>query len=294
MSKASIQGPFGPAKRILSLPVTDILAVYRLKCGADVSRCFDGLAEVDLYECQATGHRFWRPETIAADEATYQLLSSAWPGYYRSDRWEYEFVRKALRKTDHVLEVGCGRGYFLRSLEGRVGSASGIELNTQAIENKVTKFDICRMTVEEFKARSPASLDAVCSFQVLEHVTAPRQFIEACAACLRPGGLLFLSTPNMECAMLKKREDAFDMPPHHIGHFSGQVYKSIAQALNLEIADLRVEPRHTWAADTLNPTTERHILYRATRRLTSKMLNTVYSLLGEPGNYILATLRKPA
>jgi 2-polyprenyl-3-methyl-5-hydroxy-6-metoxy-1,4-benzoquinol methylase len=293
MDESNIEGPFGPATRILSLPVTDILAAYRLKCGADVSRCFEGLSEVYLYECQVTGYRFWRPETIAADEGTYHLLSAAWPGYYRGDRWEYGFVRNALRKTDNVLEVGCGQGNFLRSLEGRVRAASGIELNAQAIKNKVTKFDILRMTIEEFKSRSPASLDAVCSFQVLEHVSAPRQFIEACAACLRPGGLLFLSTPNMECAMLRKREDAFDLPPHHIGHFSAQVYESIARTLGLEVAGLRVEVRHTWAADTLNPTTEHHILYRATKRLTSVMLNAVYNLLGEPGNYILATLRKP-
>jgi len=143
----TIQGPFGPAKRVLSLPVKEILAAYRIKCGADVSRCFEGLAEVDLYECQVTGHRFWRPETIAADEETYHLLSAAWPGYYRSDRWEYRFVRNALRRTDNVLEVGCGRGNFLRSLEGRVLNASGIELNTEAIENKVTKFDVLRMTI---------------------------------------------------------------------------------------------------------------------------------------------------
>jgi SAM-dependent methyltransferase len=41
-----------------------------------------------------------------------------------------------------------------------------------------------------------ASFDAVVSFQVIEHVSAPREFLAECARVLRPGGRLILSTPN--------------------------------------------------------------------------------------------------
>jgi 2-polyprenyl-3-methyl-5-hydroxy-6-metoxy-1,4-benzoquinol methylase len=289
-----IAGPFGPARKILDFSVADILAAYRWKCGADVSRSFKALSEINLYECQVTGYKFWRPEYIAADEQTYQLLSASWPGYYRTERWEYSFVRRALRTANSVLEVGCGRGYFLRSIESHVSTAVGLEFNNQAIDSRVTKFDIHPMTVEDYAVRAPASVDAVCSFQVLEHVTDPCAFIKACLDCLRPGGLLCLSTPNMESAMLKKREDAFDLPPHHIGHFSADVYRSIARTLQIEIANVVVESRQSWANDTVSTSTERHFLYRMSKSLSSRMLNTVYRILREPGNNILVIFRRPA
>ena len=288
-----VAGPFGPARRILTLPVAEILAQYRKKCGADISHCFSNIATVDLNECQVTGYRFWRPQSIAADEKAYRILSAAWKKYYRHDRWEYKFVRKALRRADNVLEIGCGRGFFLKSIESRVAGAKGLEFNQEAIANKATKFEILPMTVEEYAARFPASMDAVCSFQVLEHVTDPRSFLEAAIACLKPGGRLFLSTPNMESAMLLNREDAFDLPPHHMGQFSKDVYVALAKLFGLELKQVRIEHRRSAAADTVTDATGQSLLFRAMRALNHVMMDMVFWILSEPGNNILVTLQKP-
>jgi hypothetical protein len=37
----------------------------------------------------------------------------------------------------------------------------------------------------------------VTSFEVIEHLFSPREFVERCAAVLRPGGLLMLTCPNV-------------------------------------------------------------------------------------------------
>ena len=135
--------PFNsPAKRVASLPARYVAEMYRQKCKVNILAAFGNVEEIHFYECEATGMRFWRPTSVAGDEGFYRILSAAWPNYYRSERWEYSHVRKILRSSRRVLEVGSGRGYFLKSIEGSVADALGLELNESAISTKVTTFDV--------------------------------------------------------------------------------------------------------------------------------------------------------
>ena len=287
------EGPFGPARPVVSLPVEDVIAKYREKCGADVARWFGGNREIHLYECAATGYRFWRPESIAGDEAFYRHLSALWRDYYRTDRWEYALVRPLLPAGARVLEVGCGRGYFLRSIEGQARDALGLELNKRAIADKVTRFEVVAQPVDVIARAQAGGFDAVVSFQVLEHVIDPRGFLDACVACLRPGGLLAVATPNHDSAVLAHRDDAFDLPPHHMGHFTAQAYRQIAPLIGMRLERIEVERRYFELTDRVTERLRRRFHYRAARRLASLAMDFAYRAGGEPGNNILAVMRKP-
>ncbi len=54
------------------------------------------------------------------------------------------------------------------------------------------------------------------SFQVLEHVRDPRDFLAACAACLRTGGLLIIGVPSDDSFPGISVNDIFNLPPHHV------------------------------------------------------------------------------
>ena len=286
-------GPFGPADLVLSLPVGDVVAAYRRKCGADVAPWFGSLREIQLFECRATGYRFWRPASIAGDERFYRYLTRQSPDYYHAERWEYPFVRRLAALPDRVLEIGCGRGFFLRSLEGRVADAIGIEFNRAAIDDKVTRFPIVESAIEQVAAAASECFSLVCSLQVLEHVVAPDTFLAACIKCLRPGGILALATPNHASAMLARREDAFDLPPHHMGHFSAPVYERLAQLYGLAVEQIYVEKRYFELNDTVTDATHGAFVYRAARRVASALMGFAYARTREPGNNILVILRKP-
>lgn len=290
---AAIDGPFGKARLVLSLPTGDIIASYRRKCGADVAPWFGALRQLHLFECTQTGYRFWHPTSVAGDERFYEYLAERWPDYYHAERWEYPFVRKRLVKSDRVIEVGCGRGFFLRSIEGRVADAAGLEFNRAAIAAKVTRFDIVKTPIERVAAMDPKRFDVVCSFQVLEHVVDPHSFLTACLRCLRPGGILALATPNHDSAMLANREDAFDLPPHHMGHWSAAIYRRLAALYGLEVERIYVERRYFAPNDTVTAATRARFLYRAARRLSSIAMGFAYDAAHEPGNNILAILKKP-
>lgn len=285
--------PFGgPARHLLSLPTAHVVQLYRDKCGVDVSDELAGAESLELFECERTAYRFWLPEDVAGSSRLYEALSAAWPDYYRTERWEYPLAHRHLSRGERLLEVGCGRGYFLAGAEGDGREGLGLELNRQAIERKVTSFELRPVTVEELAASDEPAFDSAWSFQVLEHVRDPASFIEGCLACLKPGGLLGLSTPNRECVPMARRQDAFDLPPHHVGHFSPEVYEKIAAHHGLELVAVHRQ-RRAHAAEEVTPATEAHLAYRVARRLSALLTNAAYRWTGEPGPTVLAVLQKP-
>src|SRR5687767_9640087 len=106
-----IDGPFGPADYVHSIPISTIAAMYRAKCGVDPTEYFAGHNHISMYRCQSTDLRFWRPDVIAGSEAFYRALSTEWEDYYKEWRWEYDHVLQNLSHVDRLVEIGCGRGY---------------------------------------------------------------------------------------------------------------------------------------------------------------------------------------
>ncbi|CAL1715018.1 unnamed protein product [Somion occarium] len=124
----------------------------------------------------------------------------------------------------NVLDVGCGGGLLSESLTRLGANTLGIDAslsniaiaslhassdpalsfssnslphsNDTAISHKGKgKVTYEHTSVEELLARNgPNSFDVVCSMEVLEHVDNPRGFLHSCAALVKPGGHLFLST----------------------------------------------------------------------------------------------------
>ena len=99
-----------------------------------------------------------------------------------------------------VLDLGCGRGYLLRSLHERLPAAKfyGVELSEQAVrEARDAGVDIF---VQDIAARLPladGSVDLAIMGEVIEHVFDPDACIEEVRRVLSPGGTLVVTTPNL-------------------------------------------------------------------------------------------------
>lgn len=288
-ANGQIQGPFGPADYLWSVPVRDIANSYRAKCAYDPTPHFGGLAEIELYECRTTGMRFWRPGHIAGKEAFYQALSSHWENYYQQWRWEYDLTLMHSKGAERLLEVGSGRGHFLKATEGLVAYAKGLELNTQAIADRATRWDIEPSTIETVARKEPHSYDFVCSFQVLEHVVDPNEFIEASLGTLRPGGKLAISVPNQ--AYLPLQSDPFDLPPHHMNRFTAESLKKIADHFGIQLINIYEESRRLNLSDTTarpGPAAVRSAIVNSIKRT----LNSYYAWTGQLGQTMLAIFQR--
>ncbi len=124
------------------------------------------------------------------------------------DRWRH--LRRRLPKTLpgslHFLEVGCGTGAFTMGAASRGYDAVGLSWDerNQTVANRRAKlsglkhirFPIGDARALDAYADLQRAFDVVVCFEVVEHILDDRKLIRDLHACLKPGGRLFLTTPN--------------------------------------------------------------------------------------------------
>lgn len=199
------------------------------------------LAAVAHLRCPRCTLEFFAPRLLG-DSAFYQALARHdW--YYMQEKWEYEEAMRDVGPGERVLEVGAGAGAFLEKLRRAGVSATGIELNEAAVRQARERgLDLRHVALEEFEAAGQG-YDVVCSFQVLEHLASPRQFLQRCLQLLRPGGRLIISTPNQASFLLRDAPlGVLNMPPHHQSRWARRAYEYAAGMLQASIVRLSYEP----------------------------------------------------
>lgn len=95
-----------------------------------------------------------------------------------------------------ILDVGCGKGFFVRELSRFGFQVEGIDLSATAIKAGTEKWGISGLRVGrlEFQEDWADRFDAVTAWATIEHTPDPRAFLKSISRCLKPGGYLFLDT----------------------------------------------------------------------------------------------------
>lgn len=105
---------------------------------------------------------------------------------------------KALNGLD-VLDIGCGGGLVSESLARMGANVTGVDADANAIslaslhaaDNGLSIDYICGDA-----AHLEKKYDAVCALEIIEHVADIQAFIDICVKCLKPDGILIMSTLN--------------------------------------------------------------------------------------------------
>ncbi len=108
-----------------------------------------------------------------------------------------------LVKGRRILEVGCGKGLFLRACRD-LGAAevTGQDFfNKRPIDFARDELGITDLRTVGFEDRAvwpDGEFDVVCSFDVVEHVHDLFDFFGQCVRVLKPGGVLYHATPGSD------------------------------------------------------------------------------------------------
>jgi SAM-dependent methyltransferase len=119
----------------------------------------------------------------------------------------YMLARDFLPKEGIVLDAACGLGYgsaVIAQIAGPAVRVVGVDLSEFAIEYARRNFtpylpntEFHTSDVTDLSRFQNASVDAVVSFETIEHLQSPELFLDEIKRVLKPGGRILCSVPNL-------------------------------------------------------------------------------------------------
>jgi 2-polyprenyl-3-methyl-5-hydroxy-6-metoxy-1,4-benzoquinol methylase len=191
-------------------------------CNSPKIAAVKGYERHDLAKCRACGFVFMRAIPTLDELNKYyssysygsaQFLSPITIKSYNLLLDEFE----KYRKSNRILDVGCGVGFFLEQAKKRGWEVYGTEYSQKAIEIcKEKGIQIVDGILDSMKF-DYHDFDVVTSFEVIEHINNPVDELRQIRSLLRKGGLFYCTTPNFNSLLryyLKENYNVIGYPEH--------------------------------------------------------------------------------
>jgi len=228
----------------------------------------------------ANGYTNWRFGTRLMP-ASRIGIAVAWlvPGMHRVLDQQLRYL-PVLVPGARLLDVGCGSGAFLERATAAGWHASGVELDEKAAANararglNVVQGDIgCLAESEKF--------DAVTLTHVIEHMHDPLRVLREVFHRLKPGGTLYLETPNIDSLGRQTfgRNWRGLEPPRHLVIFCRRSILQALESVGFSTIHLLSRP-HDCA-----------FMFRESRRITSQQYSPAKDITSADLTTRLAALK---
>lgn len=133
-------------------------------------------------------------------------------------RQKLDLIEEKISRRAKILDVGCSLGFFLDEARKRGLETWGVEISDYPAtfaQNKL-KLNVFKGALKKAKFKQNF-FDVVTIFQTIEHFPNPRESLEEVGRILKSGGLLVITTPDIESfytKLLGKKSFQFDHQEH--------------------------------------------------------------------------------
>ena|ERR1700736_1638686 len=238
-------------------------------CGAGiVGHVSVRLKGAGLYTCRVCGSWTYFPRAAAREQAAIHDCQGYFEHpYFKVRRVAVEAQRRRCRgvfarlfdaadvsslRGQRMLDIGCDTGAFLKVAQDEFGIVPvGLDVAERSINlAKAGGVEAYQASIEE----APPELtdfQLITAIDLIEHVVDPHGFLQEIWKRLRPGGLLYVETPNIHSAVYRfgrtlskvtggRPSGLFErlFPPQHIQYFTERSFERLALDTGYEVVSL--------------------------------------------------------
>lgn len=198
----------------------------------------------------------------------------------------YQHMLKKRLMGKQVLELGCGEGYGMELLSPHVDTYLAVDKKrpSQVTFNNKVAFKHCHLPL--LTGIADNNYDTIICFQVIEHIEKDGLLLREIKRVLKPGGSLFLTTPNKLTSLTRN--------PFHIREYKPQQMQAlIASFFNKQTVEgiygnqqvMQYYHENKKAVDSI----VRYDIFNLQHRLPAFLLKGIYSLLNNYNRFALAS-----
>ena len=148
--------------------------------------------------------------------------------WFRRHLVVYEWITARVDRLD-VVDMACGEGYGADVLARRARSVVGVDANPEAHEHAALRYRRDNLRFERgLVDRYTQECDAVVFLQTIEHLEDPGAVLDHFRGLLRPGGVLYVSTPNV--LTLAPKGEPRSGNPWHVREYRAEEFAGLLHA----------------------------------------------------------------
>lgn len=186
-----------------------------------------------LYQCNDCSHRFTIIDKDKQEQYSDDYFDKGHKNWFENPNYSLfnfiygEITKFAKGKEIDLLDVGCGKGDFLKFIADKKNS--GIKLvGIDLTSNVDSRIEFIKGDFLEY--RFSRKFDVICCLAVVEHIHNPNVFVTKLYKLLKPGGMLCVMTINSNSLIHKIARflnlvgvySAYDRlySVHHVQHYT--------------------------------------------------------------------------
>jgi SAM-dependent methyltransferase len=138
-----------------------------------------------------------------------------------------------------IVDLACGEGYGSALLAQSAASVVGVDANPEAFEHARLKYSAPNLSFERNMIELwQGDVDCVVFLQTIEHVQDPDAMLEHVRALIGPGGVAYITTPNVLTLAPRGAERSGN--PWHVREYRPEEFRELcaAQFAHVELLGL--------------------------------------------------------